>query len=66
MNKFCAGIHILIQKDNQYLLLKRSAEDESDANCWDLPGGGVDFGEQPLDSAIREAREEAGINILGN
>ncbi|MFA4833789.1 MAG: NUDIX hydrolase [Patescibacteria group bacterium] len=60
---FCSGIHILIQKGNQYLLLYRNPKDKEDPKCWDLPGGGIHFGEQPLKAAIREAKEETGIDI---
>ena len=60
---FTAGIHILIRKGDQYLLLRRSQEDEEDKGAWDLPGGGIDFGEQPAKAAGREAEEEAGVKI---
>ena len=34
---------------------------------WSIPGGGVDFGENFIQGAIRECKEEAGIdvNIMG-
>lgn len=63
MNEFCAGIHVLIKKDNKYLLLKRSDHDKDDPGCWDLPGGGIDWGEQPQEAAVRETKEEAGLEI---
>jgi 8-oxo-dGTP pyrophosphatase MutT (NUDIX family) len=30
---------------------------------WGLPGGGVHCGEEPLNGAIREVKEETGINL---
>ena len=32
--------------------------------CWTLPGGFVDYGEHPRNAAIREAKEELGIDIV--
>jgi 8-oxo-dGTP diphosphatase len=35
------------------------------ANMWDLPGGGREGAETPLDCLIREVREEVGLNLSG-
>ena len=35
-----------------------------DAGAWMIPKGGVDEGEEPLDAAIREYREELGAPLL--
>lgn len=32
--------------------------------CWTLPGGFVDYGEHPREAAIREAKEELGVDIV--
>ena len=32
-------------------------------NHWDLPKGGIDAGESPLDAALRETREESGLRL---
>lgn len=33
------------------------------AGCWDLPGGGREAGENPLETALRETREEFGLTV---
>lgn len=60
---FGAGIHLLIKKDSKFLVLKRSGDDKDDPGHWDLPGGGIRYMEKPLDAALREAKEEAGIEV---
>lgn len=50
------------ERGNQILLLKRSAESPM-AGSWFLPGGSVDPGEPPDMAAIRELREEAGLEV---
>jgi ADP-ribose pyrophosphatase YjhB (NUDIX family) len=47
---------------NQILLLRRSKTAPRRALEWDLPGGFVEEGEDPLSAAIRELSEEAGVN----
>jgi 8-oxo-dGTP pyrophosphatase MutT (NUDIX family) len=32
-------------------------------NHWDLPKGGIDPGETPLEAAVRETREESGVKL---
>ena len=34
-----------------------------EAGAWGLPGGKIDFGERASDTAVREIREELGIDI---
>ncbi len=45
------------------LLTRRSAGLRSHASQWALPGGRVDEGERPIDTARRELREEVGLDL---
>ena len=45
------------------VLLVRSSRHSDFPGCWSLPGGGVDHGEHPLDTVVRELREETGLAV---
>lgn len=45
------------------LLLARLTPRISAMRRWTLPGGGVEFGEHPIDSMVREVREETGLEV---
>jgi 8-oxo-dGTP diphosphatase len=49
--------------DGDAILLSRIAPGATAASdgMWTLPGGGVDFGEHPRDTALRELAEETGL-----
>ena len=59
--------HTLIEKDGQYLLIKRSKIKRGLPNVypcyWDIPGGSVEENELPREAAIREAIEEVNQKI---
>ena len=48
----------LFNSDGNILLLRRKDNDK-----WTMPGGTLDFGESMADCAVREAREETGLQI---
>lgn len=48
-------------RDGQLLLARWVARDG--AKRWTLPGGGMDHGEDPYDTVIREAAEETGYTV---
>ena len=52
------GVCIATIRDGQILLTQRS-----DFPVWCLPGGAVDDGESLAQAAIREAREETGVDV---
>jgi ADP-ribose pyrophosphatase YjhB (NUDIX family) len=45
------------------LLLTRISVNGPGSGLWTLPGGGLDFGEDPLDGVVREVAEETGLDV---
>lgn len=56
------GVGIIITRNNQILLLKR--HNVHGAGQWSTPGGHLDYGESPEECAVREAKEETGLDIV--
>ncbi len=54
---------IILNKENKFLVLHRSNTASSRPLAWDLPGGDLDFGEDPMQGIIRETKEETGLDI---
>lgn len=52
---------LIISKDNNLLLVKRAHDPAKGA--WDLPGGFVDWGEDPATGLQREMKEELGVDF---
>lgn len=52
------GVNVAVFQDGRVLLTQRE-----DFEVWCLPGGGVDPGETLAQAAIREVREETGIEV---
>ncbi len=55
------GSYAVVLDDEDRILLCRLSADEVEAGAWTLPGGGVEFGEHPDETVIRELEEEAGL-----
>jgi ADP-ribose pyrophosphatase YjhB (NUDIX family) len=51
----------LLERDGRVLLSKRGIEPRR--GRWDLPGGFLEEGEEPLDGLAREFREETGLAV---
>lgn len=55
------GVGVLVRNGDRYLLIKRAVEPDSD--LWSIPGGLVEVGERAAESAVREAKEETGLDV---
>ncbi len=55
---------IIINKDSKILVLQRS-EKIGGGGKWSLPGGALEFSENPYESIKREIREEAQLEVTG-
>ena len=55
--------YAIVQDAGGRLLLVRAASYLTVAGWWFLPGGGVEHGEDPVDSLRREIHEETGLTI---
>jgi len=53
----------VIEKDNKYLFTKRIDDFPAYHDKWQLPGGGLEFGENPVEGLRRELREELGAEV---
>ena len=52
---------VVLNKNNQVFVAKRI---DNPKNFWQMPQGGVDFGEKFYDAAIRELKEETSIKTV--
>lgn len=60
-NNAKAAVAVIFVRDHKILVSKRAKEPNK--GMYDLPGGFVDFGEDPLDCATRETAEETGVQV---
>jgi len=54
---------IVIRGDGKFLAILRSKTAPSYPEAWDLPGGELDYGEDPMGGIIREIKEETGLDV---
>ena len=55
------GAAALVERGNSVLLMRRAHDPF--LGCWNLPAGYVEADESPADAAIREAKEECGLDV---
>lgn len=55
--------YALLREEDSILLCRLSSLLGADQGRWTLPGGGLRFGEHPVDGVVREVIEETGLTI---
>ncbi|MBS1267186.1 MAG: ADP-ribose pyrophosphatase [Candidatus Woesearchaeota archaeon] len=53
----------IVCRDGKILMLKRTAQKRFLPGYFDLPGGKVEFGEDPNKTIIREVKEETNLDV---
>lgn len=56
------GVGVLVLHNGRLLLVRRAVNPEK--GKWSIPAGFVDSGEDPQETAVREALEETNLNVV--
>lgn len=56
------GVGVFVVENGQVLLVRRVMEPER--GKWSVPAGFLDHGEDPKETAVREAKEETGLDVV--
>ena len=52
---------VILDKDNNFLIIKQQINSRN--YTWDIPGGKIEYGENPYKTLIREVKEEVFLDI---
>src|SRR5262245_53217051 len=57
------AVSVFVFRGDRLLALRRSARSDAAAGAWDAVSGRLRAGEHPRDAAVRETREETGLEV---
>jgi len=60
MPKIYTAVKAIIKKDDKYFVMKQKVNGKE---FFDLPGGRMNYGENPFEALYREVKEEIGLEI---
>ncbi|MGI5327507.1 NUDIX domain-containing protein [Actinomadura nitritigenes] len=58
-NSLVPAVNVVVENNNGEILMIRRTDNDN----WALPGGAIDLGESVTQAAIRETKEETGIDV---
>jgi selenoprotein W-related protein len=61
--RFVAAVVIAVFREGRVLAMRRAPDKDAGAGAWEALSGRVLPGEEPLAAALREAREESGLDV---
>lgn len=57
------ALKAIVMRPGEVLVLRRSDKEEVHAGMWDIPGGRMHWGEEPMAALAREIHEETGLEV---
>jgi 8-oxo-dGTP diphosphatase len=57
------ALKAIVMRPGEVLVLHRSDKEEVHSEMWDIPGGRMHWGEEPLLALAREIKEETGLEV---
>ena len=63
MNKGLIVHALIFDSEHRVLILKRTPKTDTLPGFWDIPGGTLKDGEDPIEGVIRETKEETNLDI---
>lgn len=62
-NKVGVGVAVIVKHPTENKILLQKRKGSIGANTWSIPGGHLEFKEKAIDCAIRETKEETGLDV---
>lgn len=62
-SNFRLAVKAFVVSKNRLFIIKRAKDDVQKPNIWEIPGGRLGVGEDPILGLMREVREETGMYV---